>query len=513
VSLPTRGADPDATAWTHSPEGRSAAAALTAALQSSAHVKLVAWSLDQLYKLDSLHRMVRVCQGDPPICSALASLPPLVYSDGGGLGLMMPVVSTCLFHADGQEPLHLTTLILPSEIKLDSSRVRDMVCGVFGTEPVALQPNRKSDKYLSIYTAVRMGGACLTSAAVAAMPSSTRTLLRTAQRAQLQHGCRSAVELSWLCGFKAFTETLKADFELAVPLQDALAVATGSRAGALSRDAIYQRVHHAEALESVGKFAEAEVVYRECLNADARHPGDHLLMTPGLIWSYLGLCLKRQSKWAAADAAYEVGFRSITGDGFAEPDVPEWRETTRLVLLELMISLHIASGDTQRRDRALMRMFGTHIELLKARGEAEVKVDFRTDATRIYGVHSQMGWCVGEISLPDEKWEKYNLRFKAIIPLPAGQVPAFAGDVAVVPGPLGTDLSDDVAAARRTLYRSGAAKALPSLPRPICAECGAADAPKRCAVCRGPAYCDADCQKAHWRAVHKKVCVAPASAS
>jgi len=509
--------DADQTAWTRTPAAQAARAALTTSLQSSAQLQLVGWSLDELFRHpgapgthESLRRLVRASEGAPSTCASLATLPSLLRQGDGGL-VSAPLVSTCLYRVEGQEVVRLTTLVMPSEITLNRAEADGLLLAVFGADPIALQPTRKSDKFLSIHTAIRLGDACLTPVAVSEQPSSMRSVLRTAQRAQLLHGCRAALDVAWLAGFKAMSETLTGDFELAVPLQEALAAATGLRAGALSRSAIYERVRHAEALESVGKFAEAELVYRECLDADARSPGARLLMTPAMVWSYYGLALKRQEKWAAAEAAYESGIKSITGRGYAEPDTAEWRESVKLDLLDLLVTLHDASGNMQKRQVAINRIFRPQMELMVDRGETQITFENGSESkngTSIYGLKTKLAWHI-------RQEEHAGMLMNAIRPLTSGRGPTTR------PFTTSSDSwmtrEDNVAAARKLLGKTGAgSKAVPRLPRPSCSACGLADAPKRCGACGGPAYCDAECQKKHWRAAHKTACAAtstPAAAA
>ena len=51
--------------------------------------------------------------------------------------------------------------------------------------------------------------------------------------------------------------------------------------------------------------------------------------------------------------------------------------------------------------------------------------------------------------------------------------------------------------------------AAPSIAKTLCAACGkfskAGDKPKKCSACRSVSYCNAICQKAHWKD-HKLVC-------
>jgi hypothetical protein len=52
---------------------------------------------------------------------------------------------------------------------------------------------------------------------------------------------------------------------------------------------------------------------------------------------------------------------------------------------------------------------------------------------------------------------------------------------------------------------------LPDLPNAVCANCRKPPASpgatlKFCSVCKGPRYCSAKCQKAHWKAGHKQEC-------
>ncbi len=73
------------------------------------------------------------------------------------------------------------------------------------------------------------------------------------------------------------------------------------------------------------------------------------------------------------------------------------------------------------------------------------------------------------------------------------------GDIEVVPMPRAADLAMvPVPKTRRA-----------TLP---CASCGAPDATKRC-PCQGPRYCNAACQKAHWKKEHKAHCLRKKKAS
>lgn len=69
------------------------------------------------------------------------------------------------------------------------------------------------------------------------------------------------------------------------------------------------------------------------------------------------------------------------------------------------------------------------------------------------------------------------------------------------------DASDSAAATSHlTSAESGTAKA--ASPAAHCETCGLAifAAPLRCSICRGPAYCDVECQRSDWVAGHKLLC-------
>jgi tetratricopeptide (TPR) repeat protein len=279
----------------------------------------------------------------------------------------------------------------------------------------------------------------------------------------------------------------------------------------LTRGVLLARERRAEALEARGAFLDAVALYKQNLEDDARapHAQPRLLGTPALAWSHFGLALKRAGRREQAAAAYEAGLRALER-GRAEPDTDAWRESSRLHLLSLLITLHAGRDDAALRV-GTQRMFAPQLDALAAARD-EVCVDYEgSNGVTLTGVRSGRRWTLArEGAAPDDAVHagRLLLRIKELPRAPLGPPPAaspaaVAAAAAAAAQRAMSDRERHLAAARDTLRER--VPQLPSLPAARCAACGGGGAAKRCGACGGPAYCGAACQRAHWKA-HKPAC-------
>ncbi len=382
---------------------------------------------------------------------------------------------------------------------------------VFGADAhVALTPSDTSDA--CAFTDVSRGDAAsLSTADLAALPAAARAELRAAQRAQLLAAIIACIEAQCAPGFVALRiGAARVVSSLSAPL-DALVAAleTARNHGMPTRESLYTRIHQAESLEAHGRFAEAAALYRGTLDEDMRYPELHLLRTPPLIWSYYGLALKRAGQYQQAGAAYDAGLRALERGCYVKPDTPLWRDSLRLGLLDLKVTLwgnfpeHMAL-----RDAALHAMFPEQLKVLQSLGETSYKFDRmknpndpRYENVQLSGITTRRRWVMQAYDAPRSDPLHAGSCLHDIVELPPGPPPSRTpGDYITRPD---VELARDV----MRLRSKQEAAPLPKLPASQCASCGASGATKRCSACLGPAYCGPDCQKAHWKA-HKAACKA-----
>jgi len=163
-------------------------------------------------------------------------------------------------------------------------------------------------------------------------------------------------------------------------------------------------------------------------------------------------------------------------------------------------------GGKSRCDAASRALFAPQVELLMREGETAMQWD--SNRTVKHGVLQLSGRTTGRrwalLACPPDLSDPVHagVNLHRIIELPRGAA-------STIPATADGKVPTDVGRARELLRARSGAAALPKLPAPGCAHCCLAGATKRCGACGGPAYCDAICQKAHWKA-HKRECKAKA---
>jgi hypothetical protein len=366
--------------------------------------------------------------------------------------------------------------------------------------------------------------------ALAALPPATRAAVRAAQRLQLFAATSAAIAAHAGSAFatlaKAATRLRPAS--LAAPL-DALgtrvAVAYApsgggdAATGGLTRALLDARTREAETLEAAGRFDDAAALYRRNLADDARAPGARLLLSPPMEWSFLGLALKRAGRFDEAAAAYAAGVRAAA-EGPITPDTPLWRESQRLNLCSLVVTLHITKRDTGAANAAMMELFRHEIAAARAGGAAndayvEPLWDFDVPSGFrgvVVARPSGRGWeLLAGVDATGPHAGVQVWRTREVSPAAVARRRRLAplANVSMTTGG-----AEDAAIAAAVLKQRAGAAALPKLPAARCARCGVGGgaAAKRCGACMAVAYCGAECQRAHW-AEHKAACKAARKAT
>ncbi len=370
-----------------------------------------------------------------------------------------------------------------------------------------------------------LGGAYLTADALSAQPPRTRAAVRTAQRLQLLAATGAAITARAGTAFATLVPAAsRLRPALAAPLQAlnahvARAYAAAASGGAASagrapratRELLNARTQQAEGLEAAGRFLEAAALYRQNLADDARSPGAHLLHSPPMEHAYLGLALKRAGRLEEASAAYAAGLRAAA-EGPLLPDTPAARESLRLHLRNLEITLRLAQRDAEGAKRAVLELFRNEAAAARAGGaRAEPLWDF--DAHSVGGAGfllerpSGRGWeLCAEVQMGGGGMMQV-FRTREVAPAAVARRNLAALEQMRVR----TGAAENAGYAAKELKASlarqaGRERAVPKLPPALCARCGGA-ADKLCSACGGAAYCGAECQKAHWKE-HKAACKA-----
>lgn len=365
----------------------------------------------------------------------------------------------------------------------------------------------------SAITLLTINAQPLDAAALSAESPATRAAVRAAQKMQLLASTAAAIDAR--AGTPAATlmpTVARLRPALAEPLQAltthvAGAYAAASSAGGgggrptVTRAVCDARTGQAEVLEAQGRFLEAAALYKQNLADAVATPG--LLASPPMEWAYYGLALKRAGNLDAAAHAYAAGLRAAA-EGPMEPDTPLWRESHRLNLRNLEITLRLAQGDTAAAKRAVMELFRN--EARAAGGTVEPMWSFEDmmgGSGFLLDTRTGKGW---ELTFTVESIGSFYglqvFRTRELAPssvkrrklAPMDEMRAHSG---------ASHARQQAASSLKSSLARGAS-ALPRLPPASCARCGV-EAGKRCGACGVAPYCGAGCQRAHW-AEHKTAC-------
>jgi tetratricopeptide (TPR) repeat protein len=500
--------------WSSEPVARAAVAALAAALAESGAAPLEG-CVEELHDAMSgetyqvASRRVHASEGfaHPP-GSAAAALQKLVALDGGTVS-PATLLLTHVFELPGDAPqrLRLATLVLPSGRLL--AELAWLQAAIFGADAhVALSSPKDC-----VFTDVSFGDAgSLSADELAALPSTKRDALRAALRSQRLAATAACIEARWSAGFRALLLGVAAMKPALGPALFVLAtrLAAPQSGGGHTRESIDALIVEAEALEAAGRFLEAAALYKQCLDANARNPGAHLLRIPPNMWAYYGLALMRAGRFREARAAYDAGLRALELGCYIEPDTPEWRETMRLRLYRFIVTLGQTMRDQAVFGEAFLQIFPEQLKQFQAAGE-RVSIGGNDETMEIIGEIS--GRRFGVVHRLETEGPNAGLRLGRVEELPRVNP---ASTELETPGIWSKPLSAqrcaaaNLANARENLTKHDMA-AVPKLPQARCALCSEA-ASKRCSACGVPAYCGPACQKAHWK-VHKPECKAARAAS
>jgi hypothetical protein len=372
----------------------------------------------------------------------------------------------------------------------------------------------------------------------AAMPLPLRSALKQCRRAQVLAALAACVRRRWLGGLLLLSDVavplLQRDDAVAAESLQSLTsqlrfslVTSGTNLGVtqLTWDSCMEprRVRAAEALEARGEFVAAAALYKSCITDDMRVPGG-VSRDPAILWQYYGLALKRAGDIAGAKAAYMSGIALLASGCRVSPNVPQRRETQRLLLFINILNITPAEQYTN----VCVPMFEPAVPALRSWGRQLICVHGYT-GTWIEHVSSGCRYAVvedGAIGSASEEPGDTTSGLQCIARLPdrvGAFVPPNDDDHASAPDPgrhvlvvLPMRAADDSCELEtlgaRSLLGPGAVL-LPKLIHGTCAACGAVRAAlKRCAACGLVEYCDSACQNTHWRQ-HKRSCRAAVAAA
>jgi hypothetical protein len=83
-----------------------------------------------------------------------------------------------------------------------------------------------------------------------------------------------------------------------------------------------------------------------------------------MMWQYYGLALTRAGDLAGAAAAYTRGIELLASGCRVSPNAPQWRETSRLILLQSLLNI----TPTERRADVIVPMFEPAVPALRSWG-------------------------------------------------------------------------------------------------------------------------------------------------
>jgi hypothetical protein len=370
-------------------------------------------------------------------------------------------------------------------------------------------------------------------------PPRRRDLLRDACTRQLLWALAHVLDARWLGGFHlllgaARTTLLARATPNDVVALEAAACALARRApgGGPGAEAPHAALRHGEALEAAGRYAEAAAVYKECLLDDARAcgpggDGAARLNAPALVWSYVGIALRRAGDYAGAFWAYERGLSVLASpDARVVPDTPAYREGLRLLLLSSLYAACSTAPDARApagraRTRAMLeRVWGAERAVPGARfGMGFNALWLEQPDGRRFAVTTLPPSSAAQ----EEEGPCGEVARRRIVELPRGAaVPTLTDARASADAAAASVRALDVAGATALFAAANAARARAvvrdagvALPRllGVCAVCGAPGSRlKRCAACMTVEHCSPACQKQGWRA-HKNDCRAAAAAA
>lgn len=234
------------------------------------------------------------------------------------------------------------------------------------------------------------------------------------------------------------------------------------------------------------------VLRAQNLNDEMHTPG--AVPSPPLMWSYYGVALRQAGCTSDAVAAYESGLNAL--DGRIDPDTPEWRESTRILLLMSMVQAHRWVNNKVMIRRTLTRLFREQIQLLV--GDDRAEHDANTGEFVVWDTGSG---CFDVYELKDFRSTRCWRTVQG--PDPLGRLEHMGLDLFRIEE--ADSSAQDMGAAQSSSRRRGAERrgfVMAVLPPTACSVCGKTPA-KFCAICKGPAYCDKACQVADWPN-HKK---------
>ena len=247
-----------------------------------------------------------------------------------------------------------------------------MLCAIFG------DASRAVLRSSAAATAVSFNGRVISDAAELAP---MRKAVNAALKAQVLSSLCLCLRARWAGGFlslrRAAVPILGVAAPLATePLAQALLLQRGGgansppvpgigRMGGASRLLWNSRTWQAEALEAAGEFTAAAAIYarniEEVTHPERCAPWEHvrpdtLANLLPIYLSYQGLAMKRAGAFGEAEALYEAGLRHIASSACARIVPPE-RESLRIMLLRLLITLHSAAGTERKSHDAFARLF------------------------------------------------------------------------------------------------------------------------------------------------------------
>lgn len=385
---------------------------------------------------------------------------------------------------------------------------------------------RQASSGAPISSAVAVNGAWLCAADVAALPAAMRGAIKAARSAQLLHALRSCLQHRWAGGFAMLREHAAAtvlDIDAQIAVGKLAAELLLARAG--GRPSVHVclvRRLIGELLQAQKRHAEAVVYYRAIVDDITALPDELMAEEPANEWANLAIALSAAGDMDAAIAASESGLKAREPSARFKAAHPDWQENARLRLLELIILF--AAWKTKNTNvmqqpeavSAMARIFQpyAHRALKPSRGTT-TQLEMHIEAPTRYWVKlvaSPTGQRLVLRKVNDPGLTDINARWWVeAVPDGAEVPPSSGGDVEHDAQRQKQLLEEGVCASIVAAQRK--AQQLAPLPPARCAQCGAKPADKpfqRCAICRGPAYCGRECQRLHWKAVHKAECSAPA---